>query len=81
MSFYRSQVSPAIGQRCAMFPSCSEYYRLASHKHGAVLGVAMTTDRFYREPDHARLRLKPVQSSGREKYLDPVEDHDFWMEP
>jgi putative component of membrane protein insertase Oxa1/YidC/SpoIIIJ protein YidD len=81
LCFYRSQISPAIGQRCAMIPSCSEYYRQASRRHGLVLGTAMVADRFYREPDHARLRLKPVPVDGKEKYEDPVSDHDFWRKP
>lgn len=79
--FYRSQINPAIGQRCAMVPSCSEYYRQAARKHGFLTGTAMAADRFYREPDHAKYQVNAVNVNGREKYLDPIGAHDFWFTP
>ena len=79
--FYRSQINPAIGQRCAMVPSCSEYYRQAARKHGFLTGTAMVADRFFREPDHAKYRIDAINVNGREKYLDPLGAHDFWFTP
>jgi putative component of membrane protein insertase Oxa1/YidC/SpoIIIJ protein YidD len=80
VSFYRSQVGPAIGSRCDLLPSCSEYFLLASRKHG-LLGIAIMADRFVREPSVVAAREKPVTlRDGHVRYADPLEDHDFWME-
>lgn len=75
--FYRSQVAPAIGSRCSMVPSCSEYFRIASEKHGW-LGIPMQGDRFVREPGLVQRRVNPVREGTLEKYADPVEAHDRW---
>ncbi len=76
--FYRSQISPAIGQRCTLEPSCSEYFKQATARHGW-LGVPMIGDRFIREPDVNKYKTKPVLVNGMVRYADPVNDHDFWM--
>ncbi len=77
--FYRSQVSPAIGDRCNLEPSCSEYYRQAKVKHGW-LAIPMIGDRFFREPEANNLKREPlVMEDGHIRYRDPVEYHDFWM--
>ncbi len=79
--FYRSQISPAIGDRCVLHPSCSEYYTQTRHKHG-LLAIPMIADRFIREPDVSNAKARPVvMPGGRIYYADPVEDHDFWMTP
>jgi len=80
VSFYRTQVSPAIGARCSCHPSCSEYFKQACAKHG-LLGFAMQADRFFREPDVVKEGKHPVRVGGAIKYYDPVSDHDFWMQP
>lgn len=80
VSFYRSQISPAIGARCSMLPSCSEYFRLASKKHG-LLGVPILADRLVREPGVVNEAKDPVlDDHGHQRYRDPLESHDFWME-
>lgn len=77
--FYRAQISPAIGARCSLAPSCSEYFLQASRKHG-LLGVPLIADRFIREPkvvhDAARTVERP---DGSIRIADPVEDHDQWL--
>ena len=79
--FYRAQVSPAIGSRCSLTPSCSEYFLQASRKHG-LLGVPLIGDRFIREPDVVNAHEPLVeQPDGAMRIADPVEAHDFWMEP
>ena len=60
---YRTQISPAIGQRCSLQPSCSEYFRQASAKHG-LMGFAMQGDRFFREPSVCRAGHKPVTTAA-----------------
>ena len=79
VGFYRTFIGPALGSRCALEPSCSRYFILASRKHG-LLGVPMTADRFVREPvvsapDRPWIR----NSEGAWRHPDPVEDHDWWF--
>lgn len=78
VSFYRTQISPAIGQRCTLEPSCSEYFRIASHRHG-LLGIPMIADRFIREPTVNSEKKEPVRVNGMIRYRDSIDDHDFWM--
>ncbi|MBQ9726735.1 MAG: membrane protein insertion efficiency factor YidD [Kiritimatiellae bacterium] len=79
VGFYRFAVGPALGQRCALEPSCSRYFVLASRKHGW-LGVPMTADRFVREPVvSAPDRPWVRNSAGAWRHPDPVEDHDWWF--
>jgi putative component of membrane protein insertase Oxa1/YidC/SpoIIIJ protein YidD len=78
IGFYQRQIGPAIGQRCAMYPSCSHYSLEACRRYG-LAGIPMTADRLVRETDHVRYRINPVQMQGRERYHDPVEDHAIWF--
>ena len=77
--FYRSQLSPATGVHCPLYPSCSEFFLQACQLHGW-LGVAIGADRFFREPsvmgDASRLVVAPDDTL---RYADPVEEHDFWL--
>ena len=77
---YRSQISPAIGSRCLLEPSCSEFYLQACRKHGWI-GMGIGGDRLIREPnvtgDPERAIVMP---SGLIRYADPVSEHDYWME-
>ena len=77
--FYRTQISPAIGSRCPMHPSCSTYFRQASARHGFWVAMAMIGDRFVREPHHYKHRIRPVNVGGLEKSHDPLEYHDYWF--
>lgn len=77
--FYRSQISPAIGNRCVLEPSCSEYFHQAYCKH-SILAVPMIADRFFREPGVSNTKDDPViMPNGQIRYRDPIENHDFWM--
>ncbi len=80
IAFYRSQIRPAIGDRCLLQPSCSEYSRQAFKKHGMLAGVAMTADRFVREPGVVAAAAVPVVCRGRVYYGDPLRDHDWWFD-
>jgi hypothetical protein len=53
--FYRAQIGPAIGARCDLHPSCSEYFLHASRAHG-LLGV----------PDHGRPVRPRALGGGRQ---------------
>jgi putative component of membrane protein insertase Oxa1/YidC/SpoIIIJ protein YidD len=77
--FYRAAIGPAIGSRCDLQPSCSEYFLHASHAHG-LLGIPVMADRFIREPSVVSAKEQPVvMPDGRIRYADPLSDHDFWM--
>ena len=77
--FYRAQISPAIGDRCTLEPSCSEYFHQSYCKHG-IRSFPMIADRFIREPEVNSEKLNPVVvKNGQVRYQDPVENHDFWM--
>lgn len=77
--FYRAQISPAIGERCTLEPSCSEYFHQASGKHG-IKSVPMIADRLFREPEVSNRKADPViMEDGQIRYRDPIENHDFWM--
>ncbi len=79
VTFYRTAIGPAIGSRCDLEPSCSEYFLRASRAHG-LLGIPIMADRFVREPSVVSAKDKPVvMPSGRIRYADPLSDHDFWM--
>lgn len=79
IAFYRSQISPALGDRCSLAPSCSEYALQSLRRHGTVLGLAMIADRFYREPSVVSARRNILCLDTKEFYEDPVADHDFWL--
>jgi len=80
VAFYRFAVSPALGARCSLDPSCSEYFKQASAKHG-LLGIPIQSDRFIREPSVISAAEKPVTVNGKTHIADPLSDHDFWLEP
>ena len=76
---YRAQIGPAIGSRCNLHPSCSEYFLQAGRAHG-LLGVPLIADRFVREPSVVAAAEKPVTlPGGRIRYADPVSAHDAWL--
>jgi putative membrane protein insertion efficiency factor len=75
--FYKHHVSPVIGDRCQMYPSCSSYAVEAIKKHGCLIGSVMTSDRLIHEAnetDHAPL----IETDGDYGYYDPVGGNDFW---
>jgi putative component of membrane protein insertase Oxa1/YidC/SpoIIIJ protein YidD len=48
LRWYRSAISPHLGQRCGFEPSCSRYSELAFRQFGFVRGAAATIDRLRR---------------------------------
>ncbi len=73
-AFYRSQISPAIGHRCSLQPSCSSYFLEASRKHG-LLGVPLIADRLVREPGVVSAAEHPVEVRGQTRFADPLSEH------
>ncbi len=78
VGFYRAQIGPAIGHRCVLDPSCSEYFLQASRAHGWV-GMPMIGDRLVREPGVVQAAEEPVERNGMIRFRDPVENHTFWF--
>ncbi len=78
--FYQKHISPADGQRCQMYPSCSAYSSRSFKKHGLILGWIMTCDRLVRcGRDETKISQKII-IKGRKYSYDPVAANDFWWE-
>jgi putative component of membrane protein insertase Oxa1/YidC/SpoIIIJ protein YidD len=77
--FYQKYLSPVIGGRCPMHPSCSGYARQAITKHGAALGWIMACDRLMR-CGRDEVEFSPsIHDHGASFCHDPVENNDFWL--
>lgn len=63
---------------CPMFPSCSEYGRLAIAAHGPVIGWMMAHDRLMRCGRDETATAPRVLVRGQWRFFDPVEANDFW---
>jgi putative component of membrane protein insertase Oxa1/YidC/SpoIIIJ protein YidD len=75
--FYQKFLGPSWGQRCAYYPSCSNYALLAIRKHGAVIGSVMTFDRLQHEANE--VRYSPlIRAGGEIRVYDPLENNDYW---
>jgi putative membrane protein insertion efficiency factor len=59
---YQRLISPAVGQRCKYYPSCSEYAAQAISRFGILRGLVLAGWRL--------LRCNPFSHGG----FDPVED-------
>jgi uncharacterized protein len=62
LRFYQRWISPAFGQRCRYYPSCSEYALQAVQRFGILRGLLLATWRL--------LRCNPWSRGG----FDPVDD-------
>jgi putative membrane protein insertion efficiency factor len=59
---YQALISPALGQRCKYYPSCSEYAAQAISRFGILRGLVLAVWRL--------LRCNPLSNGG----FDPVEN-------
>jgi len=75
--FFQEFISPVDGDRCPCSPTCSQYGLEAVRKHGVLVGLVLTFDRLIHESDEIR-RVPLVKIRGAYRYLDPVENNDFW---
>lgn len=76
VGMYRRHIGPAIGARCSLVPSCSQYFLEAGNRYGW-LAVPLIGDRLVREPSVVQCGEHPV-AGKTERYADPVEDHAWW---
>jgi putative component of membrane protein insertase Oxa1/YidC/SpoIIIJ protein YidD len=80
IKFYRNYISGADGNRCPMYPSCSQYCMDAFKKHGFFLGWIMCSDRLMR-CGRDETKLSPhVLIHGETLSFDPVNNNDFWWQ-
>jgi uncharacterized protein len=79
ISFYQKIISPAVGNRCQMSPSCSAYSKEAFQTHGFFIGWFMTCDRLMRcGRDETHLSPGIGAPEGR-LTLDPLSGNDSWL--
>ncbi|MCX6998175.1 MAG: membrane protein insertion efficiency factor YidD [Kiritimatiellaeota bacterium] len=78
VALYRRQIRPALGSRCALTPSCSEYFLEAGRQHG-LLAFPLAADRLIREPSVVQAQEHPVQTGAQTRYADPLAEHDGWL--
>jgi hypothetical protein len=74
---YQRHITHIDGDRCPMYPTCSQYSVQAIHKHGPLMGIVMTADRLIHEADEQKYAYL-TKIGNRYRYLDPVEDNDYW---
>jgi uncharacterized protein len=80
IKLYQEYISSADGDRCVMYPTCSQYCSQAIKKHGPLLGWIMCSDRLIRGGrDETRLS-DPVWVNGKKRAYDPVSNNDFWWQ-
>jgi putative membrane protein insertion efficiency factor len=77
LKLYRNYISPLDGDRCPMYPTCSQYSVQAIHEHGPVVGIIMTADRLIHESDERDYAFT-IKMGNRYRYADPLENNDFW---
>jgi putative component of membrane protein insertase Oxa1/YidC/SpoIIIJ protein YidD len=78
IKFYRNYISGADGNRCPMYPSCSQYCMEALTKHGTFLGWIMCSDRLMRCGRDETKVSPQVLINGEKLSFDPVNNNDFW---
>lgn len=71
-------ISRADGDRCPMYPTCSQYASQAFAREGILMGWVLTSDRLLRcGRDETRL-AKPIQVQKQKYAYDPLEANTFW---
>lgn len=77
LRIYQLFISPLDGDRCPLYPTCSQYSIQAIRRHGPLVGCVMTADRLMHEADE-RLLSQKVMVGSRMRAVDSLDDNDFW---
>ncbi|WP_395338990.1 membrane protein insertion efficiency factor YidD [Ningiella sp. W23] len=67
IDFYRSYMSPLLGQNCRFHPSCSCYARQALTTHGLMRGTMLTMKRI--------VKCHPLHPGGFDYVPEPKNNH------
>lgn len=79
LRFFQQVISPVDGARSNMYPTGSDYARQAIRKHGALLGIVLTTERLMHEGNEGQ-RAPRIRKYGLWRIYDPVEANDWWWQ-
>ena len=77
LRFFQQVISPVDGARSNMYPTGSAYARQAIKKHGALVGVVLTTERLMHEGNEDQVSPR-IRKYGLWRVHDPVEANDWW---
>lgn len=77
LRFFQQVISPVDGARSNMYPTGSAYARQVIQKHGALLGIMLTTERLMHEGNEGKVSPR-IQKHGVWRIYDPVEANDWW---
>ena len=77
LRFFQQVISPVDGARSSMYPTGSAYARQAIKKHGALVGIVLTTERLMHEGNEDQVSPR-IRKYGIWRVLDPVEANDWW---
>jgi putative component of membrane protein insertase Oxa1/YidC/SpoIIIJ protein YidD len=75
--FFQRVISPVDGARSNMYPTGSAYARQAIKKHGALIGLVLTTERLMHEGNEDQVSPR-IRKYGLWRVYDPVEANDWW---
>lgn len=78
IKLFQKSISRADGDRCPMYPSCSQYAAKAFQRHGAVKGWILSCDRLLR-CGHDEIRRSPkIRVKSKTRAYDPIEANTHW---
>jgi len=77
LRFFQQVISPVDGARSTMYPTGSAYARQVLKKHGALLGIVLTTERLMHEGNEDQVAPR-IRKYGIWRVYDPVEANDWW---
>jgi putative component of membrane protein insertase Oxa1/YidC/SpoIIIJ protein YidD len=75
---FRKYISVTDGNRCPMYPTCSQYCIESFRKNGIIMGWIMSCDRIMRCGGNEMDLSSPVWVNGEKHIHDPVSHNDFW---
>jgi hypothetical protein len=70
---YQNTASRVDDDRCPSYPTCSQYAVQALHRHGPLLGTALTAGRLISEADEAAFAAR-IRIDGRWRIYAPLRD-------
>ena len=77
--FFQQVISPVDGARSNMYPTGSAYARQAFAKHGALLGLVLTSERLMHEGNEGQIAPR-IRKFGIWRIFDPLEANDWWWQ-